>query len=358
MLRFYYSLEADVSRFIKTKPDDHARLSLLLGAYQIRHMRIPTHAAVAETVSAVKPYAPQAAGFVNAVLRQVANSDLPAKLKPSQRAELPKWMYNQWRDAFGADTVSTFSDSCKVTPDLCLAVFTNRDAWLEKARALGLEARAGELSPFAVLLSPATPVTELPGFEEGEFIVMDQAAQAAAMDVSCNQAEQATILDLCAAPGGKTALLAARFPKARIIAVELNPRRIPRLKENLTRLSNTNVALLQADCAALPYADNSIEAIMLDAPCSASGTLRRHPDAKFLHSREDMLKAAELQITLLQEALRVLKPGGSLVYAVCSIHPAENEAVLAMVDGVVDCTRLYPAANHDGFFYARISKER
>ncbi len=357
VLRFYFSLEADVSRFIKTKPDEHSRLALLLGAYQLRHMRIPSHAAVGETVSAIKPYAPQAAGFVNAVLRQVAGSEAPEKLKPSQRAELPKWMYSSWRDAFGTDEVAVLAQSCKETPELTVAVFQHRDTWIEKVNRSGTPARAGTLSPFAVLLPTGTNVTELPGFEAGEFIVMDQAAQAAAMAVECDAEKEATILDLCAAPGGKTALLAARFPHASITAVELNEKRIPRLQENLKRLPFKHIKVEQADATALPYADNSVDAIMLDAPCTASGTLRRHPDAKFIHSKEELPEATQLQTSMVREALRALKPGGTLVYAVCSIHPEENEQVMEKFPGVQSMQRLFPSSEHDGFFFARIRKE-
>ena len=355
VLRFYYSLEADVSRFIKDKPDDYARLALLLGAYQIRHMRIPTHAAVAETVTAIKPYSTKAIGFVNAVLRKVADSEPPIKLKPAQRAELPKWMYQLWRETLGADDVQAMMQSCKQAPDLCLAVFQDRDTWMAEASTLDLDMRKGDLSPFAVLLNPNTNITSLPGYDTGAFIVMDQAAQAAAMAVNLAHAS-GTILDLCAAPGGKTAIIAHRFPKANVVAVELNPKRIPRLQENLNRLGCDNVEVLQADCASLPYADNSIDAIMLDAPCSASGTLRRHPDAKFLHDQESMTQASVLQKTLLEEALRVLKPKGSLVYAVCSIHPMENEDVVNQFVGVQTTQRLLPSNEHDGFFFAQIIK--
>jgi 16S rRNA (cytosine967-C5)-methyltransferase len=247
VLRFHYSLEADVSRYIKQKPDNHSRLALLLGAYQIRHMRIPAHAAVGETVAAIKPYAPQASGFINAVLRKVSDNQPPAKLKASQRAELPKWMYNTWRDAFGAETVLAMAESYKQAPDLCIAVFKDRKDWVALAQEQGFEAHEGELSPFAVLLSPKTNVSKLPGYDEGQFIVIDQAAQAATLAVNLN-AKTGTILDLCAAPGGKTAMLAKRFPEALVTAVELNPKRIPRLKENLARLALKHVEILQADC--------------------------------------------------------------------------------------------------------------
>jgi len=355
VLRHYYSLEADVSRFIKQKPDDHSRLALLLGAYQIRHMRVPAHAAVSETVAAIKPYAPQAAGFVNAVLRKVSNQKAPNKLKPHQRAELPKWMHNTWRDAFGADAVQSINQACITSPDLCLAVFKNRTDWIEKAQAHGFTVREGELSPFAVLLSANTDVTQLPEYDEGGFIVIDQAAQAATLPITLAD-ETGHILDICAAPGGKTAMLAKRFPKATVTAIELNPKRIPRLQDNLNRLQLEHVDILQADALSLPYKNNSVDAIFLDAPCSASGTLRRHPDAKFLHDKQSVQDAAKLQAELLKEALRVLKVGGSLVYAVCSIHPQENEAVVNQFEGVQSIQRLLPSAEHDGFFFAHIIK--
>ncbi|MDQ7005422.1 MAG: transcription antitermination factor NusB [Ghiorsea sp.] len=355
VLRHYFSLEADVSRFTKQKPDARSRIALLLGTYQLRHMRIPNHAAVSETVACIKPYAPKDVGFINAVLRKVSDSEPPVKLKPHQRAELPKWMYASWRNAFGASMVVDMMNHCKATPDLCLAVFHNRADWIEKAKNQGVHVCEGELSPYAVLLDAKTDVTQLPDYESGGFIVIDQAAQAATLPITLAD-ETGHILDICAAPGGKTAMLAQRFPEAQITAIELNPKRIPRLQENLSRLHVKHVDVIQADATDLPYADHSIDAIVLDAPCSASGTLRRHPDAKFLHDTQSVYDAASLQTTMLKEALRVLKTGGALVYAVCSIHPQENEAVINQFEGVQSIQRLLPSETHDGFFFAHIIK--
>ncbi|MDX8384681.1 MAG: transcription antitermination factor NusB, partial [Ghiorsea sp.] len=326
VLRHYYALEADISRFIRQKPDEHARLALLLGAYQLRYMRVPQHAAVSETVTAIKGFSPRDAGFVNAVLRQVLAHEAPTKLKPYQRAELPKWMYSLWRDAFGMEQAQAIGLACQHPPDLCLAIFSAREDWRKEAETAGFEAKNGELSPYSLLLSSKTPVLDLPAYAEGGFVVMDQAAQVAALAVKMVK-EDGVLLDLCASPGGKTALLAHRFPKANMLALELNPRRLPRLQSNIDRLPSTNIRIINADCASLPFANHSVDAIMLDAPCSASGTLRRHPDAKFLHQPQDVQDASVLQKRLVNEAMRVLKSGGSLVYAVCSIHPDENEAV-------------------------------
>jgi len=351
VLRRFYSLEADYSRFCRSKPDDTARMALLVGTYQLRHMRVPAHAAVSETVAAVMQSNARAGGFVNAVLRRVTEHEPPTKLKPNQRAELPRWIYAGWRDAFGAEQVTQCSEVLKVVPSLALALFTDRAEWIEQVAAAGVEATAGSLSPYAVLLPAGTDVTALPGFAEGAFTVMDQSAQAAvlALKPACFDG---VIIDVCAAPGGKTALLAHCFPAARIIAVELQARRIPRLVENLQRLGCSNVDVVQADGLHLPLADASVDALLLDAPCSASGILRRHPDAKFLHDEQGVAVLAQLQRQLLLESQRVLKADGAMVYAVCSIHPQENEQVLDGSGADWVTQRRFPESDCDGFFHA------
>jgi len=362
VLRRWYSLEADMSRFCRAKPDDWTQLALLLGTYQLRHMRVPVHAAVAETVGAIKTIQPKSTGYVNAVLRQVTQHEAPAKLKPYQLADLPKWMYILWRDAFGADVVMSFAKALQQVPALSVAVMGDRDAWLERVHASGIQAEFGEFSPHAAVLPPSTDVTALPGFSEGEFTVMDQSAQAAVMAVR-PVPEGGVILDLCASPGGKTALLSQRFPEAGITAVELNPRRIPRLNENMKRLSCRNVSVLRGDAQCLPFDDASVDAVLLDAPCSASGVLRRHPDAKFLHQASELESISHRQVLLAMEAVRVLKSGGQLIYAVCSIHPAENEQVIAAVSGqantiqIDQSRRLLPTTLSDGFFFASLIKQ-
>lgn len=354
VLRHYFSLETDFSRFLKQKPDEFARLALFVGAYQIRYMRVPVHAAVSETVGAVKVQYPKDAGMVNAVLRKVADSEPPAKLKPYQRAELPNWIYASWRDVFGADVVVAIAEANLRKPELALAIFDDRDAWIQQALDAGFEAKAGELSDSAALLPAGTDVTALPGFDAGAFTVMDQAAQQAAL--ALDVPEGGKVLDLCAAPGGKTALLARRHPGSQVTAVELSEKRIPRLEENLERLKASNVTVVQGDATSLEFADDFFDAILLDAPCTASGVIRRHPDAKFIHDHDSVVRHAELQKRMVAEALRVLKPGGQLVYAVCSIHPEENEQVVEGCSALQSCERLFPTETHDGFFVARLAR--
>jgi len=354
VLRWHYSLEADFSRFNQSRPDEISQAALLVGTYQLRHMRVPAHAAVSETVAAMHQLNAKAAGYINAILRRVAASDAPKKLKPNQRAELPKWMYARWRDAFGADTVHASCAALKQTPPLCVAVLTDRDAWMEEVQQRGIDAKIGALSPWAVLLPAGNDVTALPGFDDGAFTVMDQAAQAAVLALKpANSA--GVVMDICAAPGGKTALLAHCFPQAHIVAVELHARRMPRLQENLCRMQCTNVSVVQADAGQLPVPDAAVDAVLLDAPCSASGIFRRHPDAKFLHNAADVASLAGIQTGLLRESMRVLKPGACMTYAVCSIHPEENERILAGYE-VTAMQRLFPDPAHDGFFQANVLK--
>lgn len=350
-LRHFFSLEADYSRFCRTKPDPLAQMALLVGSYQLRLMRVANHAAVSETVSAISALQPKAAGFVNAVLRRVADNEPPKKLKPHQRADLPRWIYTAWRDAFGADQVLQMAEALKRPPQLCLALFCERENWMQQVNELGIEAKAGELSPYAVLLPTGTDVTLLPGFADGQFTVMDQAAQHAVLALELPD-PNALIVDLCAAPGGKTALLSHRFPDARVIAVELNARRIPRLRENLKRLKCPNVDIVQADGLVLPFADNSVDAIFLDAPCSASGVYRRNPDAKFLHDQNSLTIIAGLQSQLIKRSLTALKSGGKMVYAVCSIHAGENEMVVEQFTNNYKHQRLLATEVNDGFFFA------
>lgn len=366
VLRHYFSLEANFSRYLKQKPGEFARLSLFVGVYQVRYMRVPVHAAVSETVDAVKPRDPKASGMVNAVLRKVADAELPSKMKPYQRAELPRWIYASWRDAFGVDVVRAISETNQKKPELSLAVFGDRDVWMAKFHAqfdvqfdvqfdkIDSQAVKGELSPHAVILPSGISVTSLPGFEDGEFQVMDQAAQKAVLTLQVKAGDR--ILDICAAPGGKSALLARKYPKAEVIAVELSEKRIPRLQENLERVKAGNVTVLQGDATALEVPDCSIDAILLDAPCTASGVIRRHPDAKFLNDKETVARHSGLQKKMVSEALRVLKPGGQLVYAVCSIHPEENEQVVEGFAELQSMQRIFPTEHHDGFFIASLLK--
>ncbi len=357
VLRHYFSLEADVSRFTREKPEPTVAMALMLGAYQLRHLGTPAHAAVAETVSAIRPLQARAVPLVNAILRQLTRKNPPEKLKPHQRLELPRWMYCQWRDHWGATTLSDFATVLQSPPPLTIAVLGDREAWLSLAYDAGFDAVAGELSTTAVLLPTGTPVTRLPWYEEGHILVMDQAAQAS-VHLLCDGLQQSPnlVVDLCAAPGGKTALLAYLLPTSTIIAVEYHARRLPTLQQNLHRLQLANIHVIQGDARQLPWQDQSADAVFLDAPCTASGLLRKQPDVRFHHDEKQLQTLVAQQTTMLQEAFRLLKPNGCMVYAVCSIHHQEQAVVHACPATLEKEMRLFPAEDHDGFYAARMRR--
>lgn len=374
VLRRYFSLQADASRFLVKRPDGWPCLALLLGVYQLRHMRVAEHAAVSETVRAVKSSRYRyAAGMVNAVLRRCIAAGPPQSLQPHERTELPIWLDRRWRAAFGNAQVEAFMAHCLNPPPLCLAILRgSREQWLEVTVAKGIGARPGMLSDRAVLLPAATDVAALPGYREGAFVVMDQAAQVAADALAIKDGD--VIVDACAAPGGKAALVASSMTQGMLLAVEIRGARLPMLLQNIQRLGSERIRPLQADAAELPLRDGTVGGVLVDAPCSASGLLRRHPDAKFLHSAKDVVRHAELQRRLLSEAVRVTRPGGRIVYSVCSLHREEGEAVIDSIleqdaarpaplpDGLKPfdtgegMARLFPAADHDGFFIACLHK--
>ncbi len=373
VLRHYFTLEADVSRFTARKPDLFLRCALFVGLYQLRYMRVDAYAAIHATVEAVKQTPFQhSAGFVNAVLRQCSQAQAPKRYKPWQRLELPQWLYRSWRDAFSMQQLETMAISLRQSAALCIAVLSiDRDTYAQTLQALGIQTKACVDSPYGLLLPEQTQVTELPGYVDGVFVVMDQSAQLAVLALATTAG---SCIDLCAAPGGKTALLQQR-QQGRVLAVERSQTRLPRLLENLARLQATQTDVLCADAYCLPLSDAMADAVLLDAPCSASGLFRRHPDARFVHQQADLEVLARAQKAMLREAARIAKPGASLVYAVCSIHRQENEQViddvlqdeqLELVDAPalvrpyqqsLGMVRIFPDAEHDGFFIACLRKK-
>ncbi|MDQ6962698.1 MAG: transcription antitermination factor NusB [Mariprofundaceae bacterium] len=370
VLRRYYSLEADFCRFVQDKPDELMRMALFVGFYQLRYMRVPTHAAVYETVEAIKKLQPNTTSRVNAILRRCVRTAPPKKLKPWQQCELPQDVYKTWRDAFGLETVKAFSVFLQTPPPLTVAVLIgSREDWIAACQQQDIEAKVGSHSPWAVILPLGTFVADLPGYDDGQFMVMDQAAQ---MSVGVLNKASKRHLDLCSAPGGKMIVASKQLSDAHIVGVERTESRLPRLQENMLRMQST-AKLVHADALQLPFADQSFDSVLLDAPCSASGIIRRHPDAKFLHSLNDAAQLAKRQFRMLEEAIRVCRPGGQIVYAVCSLHPQETEAVVKQVQDRCDplalpsdlqalqvsegMVRLFPNEEHDGFFIANLTRK-
>jgi len=288
---------------------------LRLGVAQLAFLQTPAHAAVSTTVELARQRRLSGfAGLVNAVLRRVA-ADLPGSVEKQDPVLLncPPWLWGRLVAAFGPATARAVVLAQLADPPLDLSVKADAAGWAER---LG-----GRVLPTGSLRLPpggGSP-TELPGFAEGAWWVQDAAAALPARLLPVQPG--ATVVDLCAAPGGKTALLAARG--ARMTAVDVSGPRVARIRENLGRLG------LEAVCEVADARQwrppEPADAVLLDAPCSATGTLRRHPDVAHLKQPGDLVPLAALQDGLLDAAAEMVKPGGTLLYATCSLLPVEGE---------------------------------
>ena len=292
---------------------------LVTATAQILFMEVPAHAAVSLAVTlanADRTTAPWA-GLVNGVLRSLVRQR--EEILAGQDAvelNLPAWLRQRWTAAYGADTVRAIAEILLVEPPLDVSVTTDASGWAER---LG-----GSVLPTGgVRLLSHGRIEALPGFEEGGWWVQDAAASLPVKLLG--DVAGLTAADLCAAPGGKTAQLAAAG--ARVTAVDASPERLIRLSENLTRL-RLPAELIAGDVQDLPP-PRMFDAVLLDAPCSSTGTLRRHPDIGSTKGPKDVAALAALQGRLLMRAIDWVKPGGLLVYATCSLEPEEGEAQIA-----------------------------
>jgi 16S rRNA (cytosine967-C5)-methyltransferase len=295
-----------------------AETALLLGAAQIVFLNVPDHAAVDLSVRLAQADRRAAgfAGLINAVLRRLAREG-NARLAALETATLdtPDWLMTRWTAAYGAATARAIAAANRNEPALDLTVRNDPDSWAEK-----LGGRVLPTGTVRVIASGA--VTGLPGFAEGAWWVQDAGASLPARLLGDVRGRR--VADLCAAPGGKTAQLA--LAGAIVTAVDRAPTRLQRLRDNLARLG------LQAEVVAADVEQWSAEPfdyVLLDAPCSSTGTIRRHPDVPWLKSAGDIVKLAALQRRLLDRAVALTKPGGTLVYCTCSLEPEENEHVIA-----------------------------
>ena len=297
------------------KPPPQAVTQLLrIGVTQILHLEIADFAAVATTVqiAAARPATKPFKGLINAVLRGVSREPPPA---PPAEAYAPAWIYARWRAAYGEDAVAIAAAIAQEPPtDLTLRN--------PAGAAAGLDEQLGAvvLPGGSLRTARKGDVAEWPGFSEGAWWVQDVAAAVAARLLPAGPGQ--TALDLCAAPGGKTLQLAVTG--AHVVAVDRSAARLKRLSENLTRLS-LSAEIVVADAAAWDDA-RTFDAVLLDAPCSATGTFRRHPDVLWAVKPSDIVKLAAVQAEMLDSAARRVKPGGRLVYCVCSLEPEEGEA--------------------------------
>ena len=298
-------------------PDDAPRVepALLIGAAQILWLDVPDHAAVDLAVRLVQAdrRAGRYAGLVNAVLRRLAR-DGAAMLADLDCAMLdtPDWLMSRWCRNFGEPTARAIAAVHAQEPPLDLTVKTDPDGWA--ARLRGRVTVTG-----SVRILAHGRISLLPGYSEGAWWVQDAAASLPAR--LFGDLQGCTVADLCAAPGGKTAQLA--LGGAHVTAVDRSAGRLARLRDNLARLG-LDAQIVVAD--ALEWDGGPFDAVLIDAPCTATGTVRRHPDIPWLKHEADILLLADLQRRLLDRAATLVRTGGMLIYCTCSLEPEENEA--------------------------------
>ncbi|WP_242200563.1 MULTISPECIES: 16S rRNA (cytosine(967)-C(5))-methyltransferase RsmB [unclassified Pseudomonas] len=354
---------------------------LLVGLYQLLYTRVPAHAAIGETVGcADKLKKPWAKALLNAVLRRAQRESeaLLAELEhdPVVRTAHPRWLQKSLK-AFWPEQWEAICAANNAHPPMILRVnrrHHSRDAYLQLLTDAGIHATPCVYSVDGIVLEAATDVRSLPGFAEGWISVQDEAAQLAAdlLDLAPGQ----RVLDACCAPGGKTChILEVEKDLAAVVAVDLEAKRLVRVRENLARLG-LNAELIAADGrdTATWWDGKPFQRILLDAPCSATGVIRRHPDIKLTRQPDDIAALAVLQGELLDALWPTLEVGGILLYATCSTLPTENteviQAFLARTSGARELDLATAAGikqphgrqllaqegGHDGFYYAKLIK--
>ncbi|EHD14465.1 tRNA/rRNA cytosine-C5-methylase Nol1/Nop2/Sun [Commensalibacter intestini A911] len=302
-------LEAIIEPLLRRAPPQRVLCILLLGAAQLIFLDVPRHAAINTTVNLTRKSGFSGfTGLVNAVLRKIADQG-PECLEglDQERSNLPTWLWQEWEKAGFNPRKLAQCLSYEVPLDLSVKSGVTAPE--------GGEFLCAESYRYPV----GTKVNLLPGFEEGQFWVQDVAASLPAWLLRVQNGEK--VADLCAAPGGKTAQLV--MAGGQVVAVEKDQKRTKRLKENLTRLQ-LQAQIVTSDAAQLQY-KNEFDAILLDAPCSATGIFRRHPDVLHIKKPKEISGLVKVQRELIQAALTYLKPGGRLMYSVCSLQAAEAE---------------------------------
>lgn len=308
---------------------------LLVGICQLRDLRTPAHAAVGETVNAM-PLLKQKAlqGLVNGVLRnfQRQQASLEARLASDQqksaslRTQHPGWLQKRLERAY-PDQWERICEANNQPAPLWLRInlqHTSRDAYLDLLQAQGIDAITDQQLPTAIALQKAGDVTALPGFAEGWVSVQDRSAQFAAVLLDAQPGER--VLDACSAPGGKTVHILERTPELQVDAMDHDATRLQRVAQNLARMGFSAQIICGDAADPTSWWDGTLyDRILLDAPCSATGVIRRHPDIKWLRRDADIDALVNLQKQILRAQWALLKPGGRLLYATCSVLPQENE---------------------------------
>lgn len=371
-------VECLVDKPLRAKDSDIQAL-LLLGLYQLLHTRIPDHAALGETVEVTRFLKkPWATNLVNGVLRKFQREQPRLDKLLAQnyafQANHPAWIEGVLRKNWPTH-IEQITAANNGHPPFTLRINTkkiSRTDYLALLQDLDISAAITPFSPYGITLDKACDPRKLPLFSEGLISVQDEAAQLSADLLQLSP--DLRVLDACCAPGGKTGHMLELEPSLRVTALDVDERRLVRVRENLTRL-NVQATIVCGDGTGKAWWDGELfDRILLDAPCSATGIIRRHPDIKILRTPEELDKLGELQVKLLNNLWQMLKPGGILVYATCSIMPKENTQVIEAFlkrQPKASCQtisanwgieqsfgrQLLPSVTgHDGFYYACIEK--
>ena len=330
-----------LSKALKTKDSDINGL-ILMGIHQLSSMRTPDHAAVTETVAATRGLGkPWAAGLVNGCLRnfQRRGDDLEASLPTWEKLALPEWLWQALRQQW-PDRVDEIAKGMRQRPPLTLRVNRRRilpEDYLRQLKAEGIEAQQVAPEATAITLEKPCPVEAIPGFAEGLCSVQDAAAQLAGPFIAPTTGER--VLDACAAPGGKTGHLLELADTLTLYATDISEGRLQRVEENLERLGLMAETRIADATAPATLAGEQFSAIMVDAPCSATGVIRRNPDIKVHRSPTDIGYFAAQQVEILRGLWPLLATGGRMLYITCSILEEENDRVIAQfVEGQPNAT--------------------
>jgi len=384
VIRHYYSLNFILNMLLDKKlkkKDSDIKALILIGLYQLDHMRTPAHAAVSASVESCKELKKSwAKNLVNAVLRryQREHDKFPELItvNDSAKYEHPIWLIDRLKDEYPQHWQSIIKEN-NLQPPMSLRVNTrktDRDSYLKKLQAAGIEAQPSNLNQSGIALTHPVGIEALPDFSEGHVSVQDLAAQLAIPLLEPQAGER--ILDACSAPGGKLAHLLETMPTLQeAVAIENEPHRFKKLEATLERLGHS-ATLVQNDARAInDWWDKQLfDRILIDVPCSASGVIRRHPDIKFLRTAEDIQNIAVLQAEILDALWPLLSKGGKLLYITCSVFQAENdEQITAFTNKHNDAhsipiqakwgiatkygRQILPGDNAmDGFYYAQLQK--
>lgn len=378
-LRWHEPLTALLNELLTKKlkrKDKDVECLIRIGLYQIIYQKTPDHAAVGETVNALKGLKkPWAKNLVNAILRNYLRGQekLQKIIQNQETAKhaFPQWLLGEIKTAWPGNWESILEESNKRAP-MTLRVNLNnqtQEEYLKRLADNNIQATLLKEVKTAIKLETPTNVYDLPGFEDGDVSVQDGAAQLASILLDCK--DNMTVLDACAAPGGKTGHILESANNLNVIAIDNSENRLKRVTQNLERLK-MNATILTAD-ALNPesYAKNTMfDRILLDAPCSATGVIRRHPDIKVLRRQSDIKELSQLQSEILEVLWDKLKVGGILLYATCSILPKENEEqikafisrnkdieVIEIPKSQGNGRQVFPGdGSMDGFYFSKLRK--